>query len=298
MSNYSLQIIEAIEQQAWLDKPGSKLTKAIRSFYHTSPATMQLRDFLHGVWLGHPLHALITDVTMGAYSTTAALDMLELAGSKRFAPGADAALVVGVTTAAAAAAAGATDWHHTSGPARKVGLVHAMLNASALLLYLLSLGARKSGRRRAGIGFSLLGFLLTTGAGWLGGHLVFAYRVGPNAAPVDELPKKFVPVMDESELEDDKPKRVWANDIPLVVVRQDGRIRALADTCSHLGGPLSEGKLCEDGSISCPWHGSRFNLENGEVVQGPAVYTQPSFETRVRAGKVEVRVKPDENLRQ
>lgn len=73
-----------------------------------------------------------------------------------------------------------------------------------------------------------------------------------------------------------------------MLVRRDGRIDALAETCSHLGGPLSEGKL-ENGAVRCPWHGSEFNLESGTVVEGPAAFPQPHYETRVADGRIEVR---------
>ena len=43
----------------------------------------------------------------------------------------------------------------------------------------------------------------------------------------------------------------------------------------------------------CPWHGSRFDLCSGEVQGGPAVYPQPRYEARVRAGKVEIRAAKD-----
>jgi len=55
---------------------------------------------------------------------------------------------------------------------------------------------------------------------------------------------------------------------------------ALAHTCSHLGGPLSEGKL-EGDVVQCPWHGSRFNVSDGRVRRGPAVYDQPRYEVRL-----------------
>jgi len=63
---------------------------------------------------------------------------------------------------------------------------------------------------------------------------------------------------------------------------------ALAERCSHLGGPLADGML-EDGCIQCPWHGSRFALEDGRPIDGPASIPQPCFETRVRNGRIEVR---------
>ena len=75
-----------------------------------------------------------------------------------------------------------------------------------------------------------------------------------------------------------------------MLIRRAGRIYALADSCAHLGGPLSEGQV--DGlSIRCPWHGSRFDLEEGGVLEGPSTFPQPCFEIRVRAGQIEVRAR-------
>jgi nitrite reductase/ring-hydroxylating ferredoxin subunit len=49
-----------------------------------------------------------------------------------------------------------------------------------------------------------------------------------------------------------------------------GRLCATQDKCTHRQGPLSKGKL--DGStVTCPWHGSQFNVCTGEVLRGPAV---------------------------
>jgi nitrite reductase/ring-hydroxylating ferredoxin subunit len=56
----------------------------------------------------------------------------------------------------------------------------------------------------------------------------------------------------------------------------------------HAGGPLHEGKV-EDGRVTCPWHASTFNLADGSLVRGPATAPQPSYETRVQDGKIEVR---------
>ncbi len=78
-------------------------------------------------------------------------------------------------------------------------------------------------------------------------------------------------------------------DVPVVLVRQGQRIYALADTCAHLGGPLSEGTL-EHGTIACPWHGSTYALEDGRVLRGPATHPQPVFECRIRGGQIEIRM--------
>jgi nitrite reductase/ring-hydroxylating ferredoxin subunit len=81
---------------------------------------------------------------------------------------------------------------------------------------------------------------------------------------------------------------VHANGMPILLLRQGERIYALGETCAHLGGPLAEGTL--DGtSVVCPWHGSRYALEDGRVLDGPSAHAQPSFEVRVRNGQIEVR---------
>jgi nitrite reductase/ring-hydroxylating ferredoxin subunit len=74
----------------------------------------------------------------------------------------------------------------------------------------------------------------------------------------------------------------------VLLLRRGERIYAIAETCSHLGGPLAEGEI-EDLSVICPWHGSRFALDSGQVLDGPATFPQPCFETRVQHGQIEVR---------
>ena len=62
----------------------------------------------------------------------------------------------------------------------------------------------------------------------------------------------------------------------------------MADMCSHFGGPLSEGTLVCN-CIVCPYHASQFDLEDGHVVNGPAVHPQPCLEVRTRGGQIEIR---------
>jgi len=75
-----------------------------------------------------------------------------------------------------------------------------------------------------------------------------------------------------------------------VLVKRGDTIHALRETCTHLGGPLSEGKIEGDG-IRCPWHGSRFCLSDGKVLDGPAVFPERVFDVRVREGRIEVRAR-------
>jgi nitrite reductase/ring-hydroxylating ferredoxin subunit len=71
------------------------------------------------------------------------------------------------------------------------------------------------------------------------------------------------------------------------VVRRGDVVFALKETCSHAGGPLSEGRL-EGDTIQCPWHYSVFRLSDGAVRHGPATSRQVAYRARINAGQVEV----------
>jgi nitrite reductase/ring-hydroxylating ferredoxin subunit len=83
-------------------------------------------------------------------------------------------------------------------------------------------------------------------------------------------------------------RKATIEDASFVVVRQRQRVCALAHSCAHLGGPLSEGTL-KDGTVVCPWHGSEFALADGRVLNGPATEPQPCFDVREREGHIELR---------
>jgi nitrite reductase/ring-hydroxylating ferredoxin subunit len=102
------------------------------------------------------------------------------------------------------------------------------------------------------------------------------------------FPEKFTAILPESKLPDNTPTRAMYQGVPILLVRRGPRLFAMAETCSHFSGPLSEGILDGD-SIVCPYHASRFALEDGRVINGPAVHPQPCLEVRVRDGQIEVR---------
>ncbi|MCA1687846.1 MAG: Rieske (2Fe-2S) protein, partial [Actinobacteria bacterium] len=96
-------------------------------------------------------------------------------------------------------------------------------------------------------------------------------------------------VLEEGELPQDGMRWVEADGAKILLSRaSSGEICAISNVCSHLGGPLAEGDR-ENGTVICPLHGSRFNLCTGEVIDGPATFPQPRYETRVRDGNIEVR---------
>src|SRR5205823_5254042 len=146
---------------------------------------------------------------------------------------------------------------------------------------------RRRGARSAGQAYAVAGYTIAVGAAWLGGDLVYGQRVGVTHAAVDG-PDAFTAVAHSHEIPDGSMRRVRHDDLDLLIVRQHGHLCALAHSCAHLGGPLSEGTL-KDGSVVCPWHGSEFALEDGRVINGPATQNQPCLDVRERGGRIQVK---------
>jgi nitrite reductase/ring-hydroxylating ferredoxin subunit/uncharacterized membrane protein len=254
-----------------------------------SPVAQEIRNFLNGTWLGEPLHVVLKDLPIGAWTVAILFDVLDLTLDRReFALAADTSIAIGLVGAAGAAATGMTDWSDVDPPARRLGLIHGLLNLGGTALFATSLllrkkQARRSGRIVAGLGYAVIAF-----AAHLGGKMVYEHRVGVDRTDGQVFPDKFVAVLPESELANDKPTRAMHQGVPILLIRRGNRLFAMAETCSHFSGPLSEGKL-EGNSIVCPYHFSRFDLEDGHVLDGPAVHPQPCLDVRTQNGQVEVR---------
>lgn len=286
-------IVEAIKQQEWIDTPAGKLQQLVRNIYDSldPKASLSIRNFLHGKWLGHPLHAALTDVPIGAWTAALILDTVEAADDREgVGAAADTLIAAGMAGAAGAAVAGATDWYKLRGDStRRIGATHAAMNSTATLLYGASLLLRASGMRGAGKLVSLLGYGAVIAGAWLGGHLSYREAVGMDHTSDLRPPKDFVAVLPDADLPEGELRRVEANDVDVLLYRQGPRIYAMVETCAHFGGPLAEGHV-HDGTVACPWHASRYELATGQVVEGPSVYPQSYFETRVRDGQIEVKL--------
>jgi len=268
-----------------------KIQKAIdKALYaNGNPAAQKVRDFLNGTWLGEPLHAALTDVPIGAWTVAMVFDALAMMDSRyEFALAADTSIAIGLAGAAGAAITGVTDWSDVDPPARRLGLIHGLLNVGATTLFATSLIMRKRKARNAGRGFAALGYALMTVSAHLGGKMVYEHRVGVDRTAGQTFPENFTAVLPESNLPENTPTRAMYKGAPILLVRRGERLFAMAETCSHFSGPLSEGKL-EGDSIVCPYHSSRFALEDGRVLNGPAVHPQPCLEVRALNGVIEVR---------
>src|SRR5215469_9933185 len=256
------------------------------------PSAQNIRNFLNGTWLGEPLHVVLKDVPIGAWTVAMFFDAFDsIGGNGEFALAAEASIAIGILGAAGAAATGLTDWSDVDPPARKMGLLHGVLNIGATALFTTSLLLRRNKTRVGGRVAAALGYALMTYSAHLGGKMVYKHRVGVDRTDGLVYPENFTPVLSASELADDQPARAMHHGVPILLVRRGQRLFAMAETCSHFSGPLSEGKLVDE-SIECPYHASRFALEDGRVINGPAVHPQPCLEVRIRGGQVEVRKPP------
>jgi len=285
--------IDFIENQDWLGDAGDAIQPIIINAFKAGGETGQkIKNYLHGTWLGHPLHPVLTDIPIGSWTLVAVLDGIELTGNDDYKSGADAAVAIGIAGALGSAVTGLTDWTGTTKKRAKVGLLHGILNLTATGLYATSLILRRrKNSRGAAITFAMIGYGVTTVAAYLGGQLVYSEQTGvDHTATAAEYPEDFIAVLPENELVENKMRCVKAGEIPVLLVRENGNIFAIANTCSHLGGPLSEGELMDDCRVKCPWHGSVFSLENGSVVYGPATEPQPKFDVRVHKGQIEVKI--------
>jgi nitrite reductase/ring-hydroxylating ferredoxin subunit/uncharacterized membrane protein len=272
----------------------------------------RIRDLLHGTWLGHPVHPVLAQVPLGAWVSAAVLDVLATSrpqGAQREGIEAAATTLVGVglATVPAAAAAGAADWSVLQKEQQRIGLVHAATNVAASTLFAASLAQRLRGRTAQGRALGIGALALASGGAALGSHLAYRWSAGANHAPDLEnlLPQGWHDIGPASALPQGRAIRSEVAGTAVAVVRHGDQVIVLADECSHLGGPLSEGEVTTvngEQCLVCPWHGSAFRLgtgvgptENsdqniGTVRRGPATAPQPTFETRIDGDRVLARV--------
>jgi nitrite reductase/ring-hydroxylating ferredoxin subunit/uncharacterized membrane protein len=280
-----------VASQTWLDGVSDRLQPIVRDA--VAKSGRRTADLLDGVWLGSPLHPAVTDIPIGALTAAVALDAAGVVTrSPTIARQADGALVIAVAGALAAASTGLADYRYLRGESRRVAAGHGLLNAVGTALNITSLALRLGKRRGAGRAASAASLAVVGLAAHLGGELSFGMGVRVNATGGVGGPSEFAAVLDEAELEAGALRRVEVEGEAVLVTRSvGGALCAIANTCSHFGGPLDEGE--RDGDIVvCPWHGSRFDVCSGKVRGGPAVFAQPRFEVRAREGKIELRRAP------
>ena len=251
-----------------------------------------LQDFLNGSWLGHSLHAVLVDVVIGAATAALLLDVLRVFFSVE---GLETATtwVLGLAwlSALGAILSGLTDYKDTApnSAERDVAGLHGVVNIVATIAFGISLLQRLGGAHDGAFWILLIGYLVVSVGGYIGGHVVFkfGYMVNHNAFSRGKRAKDFTAAVAVADVPDGTPTKIMFGTTAVVLVRRGDVVHALKETCSHAGGPLSEGELKGD-TITCPWHFSTFRLADGSVVHGPASSRQVSYRARINGGQVEL----------
>jgi nitrite reductase/ring-hydroxylating ferredoxin subunit/uncharacterized membrane protein len=243
-----------------------------------------VKDLLNGRWLGHPLHAAVTDIPIGLLFGTVILDLVGQPAA------ADVVLIGAIAFMVLSAISGLADYSDTSGTALTRATLHATIMVVTLLILIVSAVMRAGGPvdRTVPIALSIIGFVLITIGAFVGGDVAYVFGNMVSRHAFRGPGTKWVAldtgsIGDLATLPEATPTKMRAGINDLVVVRTGDTVRALHNVCAHAGGPLNEGTLV-DGCIQCPWHGSRFRLSDGTAVRGPTVYDQPSYEIRATDG--------------
>jgi nitrite reductase/ring-hydroxylating ferredoxin subunit/uncharacterized membrane protein len=238
-----------------------------------------IQDFLNGKWLGHSLHAVLTDVPIGVLTLVIVFDALDLRSA------ADITLAFGILAMLGAAAAGTADYSDTDDDALMLATVHATLMVTALLIYVVSFVLRLGNPvdRTVVIVLSLIGYVIVASSAWIGGEVAYGLGNMVNRHAWRFGNKSSWAKLDVTDIPENTPTAAKAGAQSLVVVRQGTTVYALHSVCAHAGGPLAEGKIV-DGCIECPWHASRFELSTGYRKQGPTTWDQPRYEVRAADG--------------
>ncbi len=275
-NSWSARLVGPLEEAPWLEKASTTVTGWLQPLLD-HPQAGRYKDLLHGRWLGHALHPVMVDLPIGFWTSAMLLDLVGARKSARLLTAAGCAGAVG------AAATGIADWSATAGRERRLGMLHAILNVSALALQVASLPSRRHYRM-----LSWSGSTLATMSAYLGGELVFGRGQMVDHDAWTSGPESWTPTCKETEVADEKAKVVKVAGRNVLLYRHGTSISAMEDACTHAGGPLHEGKI-ENGVVTCPWHGSQFSLRDGACRRGPATYPQLRLQARVREGVVEVR---------
>jgi nitrite reductase/ring-hydroxylating ferredoxin subunit/uncharacterized membrane protein len=281
-----------LRRQGWMERWGDAIQSAVGSFYDALGAPGRvLKNAMHGtIGLGHPLHPAITDVPIGAWTAGVVADYVAHFTSRVPTEAGDIALAVGLVAGLLAAVSGYTDFHDTFAHERRVGLLHGLVNSAVLVVMFVSLALRwwaGPGVHPLAVALSTAGWVLVIFGGYVGGHLVFGSATMVNHDAFLEGFEGAVAVGASTDFPEGELRRADAGGMLVLLVRRGGQLFGISDVCSHAGGPLNEGAL--DGTIvTCPWHGSQFDVRTGRVRGGPATFSLPALRVVETEGRVTV----------
>jgi nitrite reductase/ring-hydroxylating ferredoxin subunit len=283
--NAANSAVGALESVEAVDGAALKLAGAVSNAIPAGAA----RDALSGTWIGHALHPALTDVVIGSFLSATLLDLL---GGDDTGRASERLIEIGLAASAPTVASGLSDWASTvygdrrsrpvgPGPRRREPDRGRAICGVARRAAPGRPGPGQARRPRGQRG--AVGRCLPRRSPLVHGAESVSTRRRSTRGPRDWT------TVEAGELEDGRPTSAMAGDTPVLLLRHNGHLHALHDRCSHRGCLLSSGEV-EGESITCPCHGSRFDLRDGSIERGPATAPQPVFETRDGEGGIEVRL--------
>jgi nitrite reductase/ring-hydroxylating ferredoxin subunit len=249
-----------------------------------------LQDFLNGSWLGHSLHPVVVDVVVGGSTAALLLQVISWFGVADLRVAILWVLALTWLAGLSAIVSGLTDFKDTAtGDERHVVGLHGLINVVATIILIAAFLVLLAEADALGGWLIVAGFAVLSVGAFIGGHVVFkyGYMVNHNAFERARKAREFTAVLPAAELAEATPTKVMLGTTALVVVRRGDLVFALKETCSHAGGPLSQGTV-EGYTVVCPWHASAFRLSDGAVRHGPATTRTVAYRARINADQVEV----------
>ncbi len=170
-----------LEEASALDRPVHALEPSIHAWFGTGTRASVLR----GDWLGHAVHPLLTDAVIGTWLSASLLDLV---GGPDSSAAAQKLIGTGLLAAGPTAWTGWAEWSAAGARDKRVGLVHAVTNGTAISIYAASWFARRRGRHGTGARLALAGMAVSGVAAYLGGHLTEGRKVATRHAAYDAPP--------------------------------------------------------------------------------------------------------------
>jgi nitrite reductase/ring-hydroxylating ferredoxin subunit/uncharacterized membrane protein len=251
---------------------------------------------------GHPIHAILVAFPIAFLYGAPAFDIAGrlMNWSGGWSTGAYLS-VSAIFTGLVAAVPGIIDYLRVVPPnssAKSRATQHMLINSSALIAFAISWAFRDRSTLEPGLGtllFEAAGAGLVTWGGFLGGTLVYRNQIGVDhryakagkwkEQAIEGPASGVIAVAKEGDLEVDQMKLIRVGKKRLVLARTEQGYVAFDDRCSHKGGSLADGvMIC--GTVQCPWHGSQFDVRNGEVKAGPADKPIASYQVEIKDGNV------------
>ena len=290
LTTWHQDVFAAMGRWRWLQALDGSVAGVLQPLYDRHRDNLAVELMHGGRWAGHSVHTALSDLPIGFWSGVLVLDLLGKDGATadgRMDPAATLS-AAGLVAAAGTVATGVTDWSVSDGEDRRVGLFHGLLNSAGVALQAASMAARLTGHRRPARALGVTSMAVTAAAGFVGGHLVQGRAVMVNRVAATTGPSRWVRTVADADLPDGGTIGVEVEGRKVLLHRAGGQLYALDDLCSHAGALLSRGQV--DGCVvTCPLHGSRFDLRDGHIVRGPAHHPQPVLPARARNGWIEVR---------